>query len=148
MMLVISRDILDDIITQCKQEQPIEACGILAGLSANADNKHVNTVTQIYPCQNELRSTTRYKIAAKEQYRAFIDIEEHGLQLIGFYHSHPTGPTTPSSIDKKLANYIGYSYLIIALNPLQVTAWILQKDREFTPESLSVINGTDGLIDA
>ena len=147
-MLIIPRNILDEIIIQCEQEQPIEACGILAGAIVKTESKQVKTVTKIYSCHNEFHSTTRYKIPAEEQFHAFIDIEEQGLKLIGFYHSHPQGSTTPSTIDKKLANYIGYSYLIITLNPIKVTAWIFQKDQEFTPESLSILDGTQGSSDA
>jgi proteasome lid subunit RPN8/RPN11 len=148
MMLIIPRNILDEIVIHCEQEQPIEACGILAGAIKKTESKQVKTVTKIYSCQNELHSTTRYKISAEEQYHAFIDIEEQGLTLIGFYHSHPQGSTAPSTIDKKLANYIGYSYLIITLNPIKVTAWIFQKDQEFTPELLSIIDDTQGSSDA
>ena len=139
-MLVIPGHILDAIIAQCKHEQPIEACGILAGTITQAKNVHAKTVTCVYPCSNELNSTTRNKISAEEQYHAFMDIEERGLELIGFYHSHPKGSTTPSVIDKELANYIGYSYLIITLQPVHATAWIFQNDREFTPDPLSIIN--------
>lgn len=139
-MIVIPSRILKDIIAQCNRERPNEACGILAGKIQQTNSVVTKNITRVYPCVNELSSPKQYKISAEEQYHAFSDIEDLSLNLIGFYHSHPRGPSEPSTIDKEQANYIGYTYLIITLRPFQVTAWIFRKDREFMPEPWSIEN--------
>lgn len=138
-MITLNALTLNDIIAHCNQEHPIEACGILAGIIRHVHGVLTKKVVQTYPCENELNDATRYKISAKEQYRAFIDIEDRGFDLIGFYHSHPNGSSMPSTIDLEQANYFGYTYLIIALHPIQVTAWIFEANREFIQESLSIV---------
>ncbi len=71
----------------------------------------------------------------------FQEIEKMHFCLIGFYHSHPS-ESRPSSIDKAKANYYGYSYLIVALHPLNTSSWVLEDNGEFTEEAIQVIKKT------
>ena len=43
-------------------------------------------------------------------------IEENGMEVVGFYHSHPIGPDEPSETDAADATWDGYSYVIVSLN--------------------------------
>ena len=70
---------------------PEEGCGILGGFKDRVE--WVITVT------NMLHSSTRFRMDPQEQVDAFIKIEEAGGDLIGIYHSHPTGPEFPSDED-------------------------------------------------
>jgi proteasome lid subunit RPN8/RPN11 len=63
---------------------PLEACGLLAGKDAN--------VREVLTIRNELQSSSRFRMAAAEQVRAFADIEARELDLVGIFHSHPAGP--------------------------------------------------------
>jgi proteasome lid subunit RPN8/RPN11 len=76
---------------------PLEACGLLAG---NHDRIQV-----VLKMQNQARSPSRFMLDPQEQLKAFDWIELQGLELVGIYHSHPSGPETVSSIDILEAAY-------------------------------------------
>lgn len=86
---------------------PAEACGLLAGLN--------DRVSQLYPVTNILHSQVRYQMDPQEQLRAFQDIDDAGLELLGIYHSHPNGPDKPSPTDIAEAYYPQAVYLIWSL---------------------------------
>ena len=70
---------------------PEEACGILAGM-----DRHVKTVIAV---ENKLHSNVRFLMDEKAQVAAFVFMEEQGLEMVGIFHSHPTGPPYPSERD-------------------------------------------------
>jgi proteasome lid subunit RPN8/RPN11 len=127
------------IISHCEKEQPIEACGILAGKITRIDGAVVKEVLKVYTCRNELNSPTEYRINAEEQLQIFDEIDRSGLDLLGFYHSHPYTNSQPSPIDKERGNYFGYSYVIVSLQPAKVSSWILEEDG-FKEEEISTIS--------
>ena len=130
---------INDIISHSDKEQPIEACGVLAGRIIKVNGKVVKEVLKLYKCKNELNSPTEYRINAEEQFQVFDDIDRSGLDLLGFYHSHPCTNSRPSSIDKERGNYFGYSYLIVSLHPTKASSWILEEDG-FKEEEINIIS--------
>jgi proteasome lid subunit RPN8/RPN11 len=76
---------------------PLEACGLLAG-----KNDRVETVI---PVRNQAESPVRFVMDPYEQLQAFEWIESNGLDLLGIFHSHPTGPETASPTDIAEAAY-------------------------------------------
>lgn len=133
---------LENIILHCKEEWPIEACGVLAGKIEDKNGVVAKRVLKVYNCRNELNSSTEYRIGAEEQFRIFSEIDGLGLDLLGFYHSHTSYPYTtsgPSSIDEERANYYGYSYVIVALYPTKVSSWTLEKEGVFKEEEIRII---------
>lgn len=83
---------------------PEEACGLLAGQG--------NQTFQVIPVTNELHSSVQFRMEPVEQLRAFQQIEELGLELLGIYHSHPHGPDEPSFTDIAQAYYPDVIHLI------------------------------------
>lgn len=139
MTIILHSKDFETIVSHCKEEEPIEACGIIAGQIRDHNEKIVKEVLKIYLCKNELQSSVEYKIGAEEQLRIFSEINDEDLDLLGFYHSHPNTSSNPSQIDEKRANYIGYSYLIISLHPTKISSWILEQKRSFTKEEINII---------
>jgi len=137
-IILYSKD-FETIVSHCKEEEPIEACGIIAGQIRDYDGKIGKEVLRIYPCKNELQSPVEYKIGAEEQLRSFREINDNDLDLLGFYHSHPNTSSHPSKIDEKRANYVGHSYLILSLHPIQISSWILEQKGFFKKEELNII---------
>jgi len=76
---------------------PLEACGLLGG-----KNDQVEITLGV---RNADRSPLRFRMEARAQWRAFRQIEDRGLELVGIYHSHPNGPAYPSPTDVAEAMY-------------------------------------------
>ena len=76
---------------------PLEACGLLAGKQ--------DTVETVLLVRNAEQSPIRFRMDAQEQYNAFLQIEANELDLLGIFHSHPTGPETVSATDIAEAAY-------------------------------------------
>jgi len=138
MIRIIYKD-TKDMVSHAEKESPIEACGILAGRIVKTDGTAVKEVLKVYRCRNELYSQTEYRIDAEEQLRIFNEIETSGLDLLGFYHSHPYGQPRPSQIDEARGNYYGYSYVIVSLFPTKISSWILEEDG-FREEELLIVS--------
>lgn len=107
MTLSLPRTFADAIVVQARSEHPNEACGLLAGTNS--------TATKIIPMTNAERSPVIYRIDPREQLRAFNEIEEAGLELVGIYHSHTRSPAYPSDTDVRQAFYPEAAYLIVSL---------------------------------
>lgn len=76
---------------------PLEACGLLAGKQDS-----VETVLKV---RNAEQSPVRFRMDAQEQYNAFEWMDANGLELLGIFHSHPSGPETVSPTDIAEAAY-------------------------------------------
>lgn len=78
-------------------EAPLEACGLLAGKQ--------NTVETVLKMRNAEQSPVRFRMDAQEQYNAFEWMDANGLELLGIFHSHPSGPEAVSPTDIAEAAY-------------------------------------------
>jgi proteasome lid subunit RPN8/RPN11 len=120
--LVFSRDAYDDVLDHARDGVPDEVCGVLGGTTGKggegtgtgADRRRVDTAL---PVENvaDLRRT-RYELDPAEQLERIEAIEDDGGAVVGFYHSHPTGPPGPSATDEAQATWPGASYVIVDLS--------------------------------
>jgi len=119
---------------------PHECCGILLGRVSGGDK----TVEELLPVDNERQESrhNRFLITPEALLRAEREGRARGLDIVGFYHSHPNAPALPSEYDREHA-WPTYSYIIVSVvdgvaGP--VTSWELSSDRtRFEPEN---VNGT------
>jgi proteasome lid subunit RPN8/RPN11 len=95
--LIITKNHLDEMLAHVESQTPLEACGLLAG-----KNERVEKVLLV---RNQAQSRVRFVMDAYEQLRAFEWIDSNGLDLLGIFHSHPTGPETVSATDIAEAAY-------------------------------------------
>ncbi|MGM0606722.1 MAG: Mov34/MPN/PAD-1 family protein, partial [Halobacteriota archaeon] len=53
------------------------------------------------------------------------------FEVVGFYHSHPGGPSGPSETDARLAAWPGHSYVIVSLagGTAEFGSWRWRGDR-------------------
>ena len=114
-MLRIPRDVLEGIYAHAREGRPQEVCGLLAGRSST----DVHTVVSAFRVRNASdRSIVEYVLDPEEHLRATIRVEDElGLEVVGFYHSHPAGPPRLSATDAARATWPGASYLLIHLAP-------------------------------
>ena len=83
----------------------------------------------------------RYMILPEDLIASDREARKRGLDVIGFYHSHPDHPAQPSEFDREHA-WPWFAYIIVAVGkgvPRDLTAWLLSADRaQFVPEELQV----------
>ena len=103
--LTLTKEQLQKMIAHVETHMPFEACGLLAG----TDSK----VESVLAVTNQAQNEVRYVMDPIEQLNAFEWIESKGLDLIGIFHSHPTGPETVSPTDIAEAAYT-VVYVILA----------------------------------
>jgi len=103
--LVFTKEQYKKMIDHVDSKYPFEACGLLAG----RDSK----VESVLEVTNQAQSPLRYMMDPIEQLNAFEWIDSNGLELIGIFHSHPTGPETVSPTDIAEAAY-EVVYVILA----------------------------------
>jgi proteasome lid subunit RPN8/RPN11 len=73
----------------------MEACGILLGERDEAGNWHVHN---IHPLQNSAASPVYFEFTPEELLEAELTFPD---QIVGVYHSHPTGYPQASAIDRQ-----------------------------------------------
>ena len=106
---------------------PHEVVGLLAGDRAE------NHVQRVHPLVNERADAAhnRYKVSGLTLMRAERALEAEGLEILGYYHSHPDHPARYSDFDREHA-LPNMSYLITAVHEGRVVdtlSWRLVEDR-------------------
>ena len=100
------------VVDHAREGAPEEVVGVLAGRRGD----DVSTVERALRARNAADAPrSRYEIAPDEQLALLEHIEASGSDVVGFYHSHPRGPTEPSDVDAGRAAWPGRSYLIVSL---------------------------------
>jgi proteasome lid subunit RPN8/RPN11 len=97
----------DEMVAHAREDYPNECCGLVFGVGPIA--KHCMRM------ENIEHSPLNYRVDGKELIRAFQEMDEIGLDLIGIYHSHTHSPARPSRTDVALAGYPDAHYLIVSL---------------------------------
>jgi proteasome lid subunit RPN8/RPN11 len=140
-----------------RREYPNECCGILLG-RANGALKDVGEVValknlrhdperaqQLLPVEDQGRETerNRFLIDPLDQLRVEKDARARGLEVLGYYHSHPDHPARPSVYDREHA-WPWYSYFIVSVAqgvPEDLSCWVLSEDRStFHPEKVELVS--------
>lgn len=103
----------DEIRRHGEDTYPEECCGILLG-TAEGD---VRSVRSTIRCGNTRSDSpqNRYHIDPRELVRAQREAHQRGLDIVGFYHSHPDHPARWSPTDFEEAHWIGCSYVITSV---------------------------------
>jgi proteasome lid subunit RPN8/RPN11 len=139
--LHLSSAIYDAIRVHGEETYPYECCGALLGRSTpdgwvvEASVRAGNTRTD--------SAHNRYQIAPLELVRIERDARKLGLDIAGFYHSHPDHPAQWSLTDLSEAHWLGCSYVITAVanGKAAVTnsfllAGITEEDKRFELETI------------
>ena len=103
---------------------PAECCGALLG---NSDFTGSWEVEQIIELTNRSeQAATQYLITSDDVRFAQRKARALGLDVVGFFHSHPNGSVAPSETDLERA-WPGYLYLIVTHD--QLAAYTLDEMR-------------------
>ncbi len=96
-----------------KNTYPNECCGILLG-RADADAIRVTSLLRAGNTRTD-SAHNRYHIAPEELIAAQRQARNSGLDIVGFYHSHPDHPAQWSHTDFAEAHWFGCAYVITAV---------------------------------
>src|SRR6185295_19601294 len=118
---------------------PDECCGFLIGTTDGTSA----AVERVLAAGNERQESrhNRYLISPETVLAAHREARALGLDVVGYYHSHPDHPARPSEFDREHA-WPGLSYVIVAVQDGRVAearSWRLSDDRErFEEEEMSM----------
>ena len=133
----IPRSAIEAIEAHGAEGYPDEICGIMLGAQAD----HV--VTEVRRARNIIveRSQDRYEIDPRDHIRIQREADATGLDIVGYYHSHPDHPAQASRFDTERA-WSGYVYVIVSIQggkPVDANAFVAEQDGgPFRPERLEV----------
>ena len=142
-MLHISHSDYTALRAHGEETYPHECCGVLLGNASPEGNR----VRQIVRAGNTRTDSAhnRYNIAPQE----LIKIQRHartlGLDIVGFYHSHPDHPALWSPTDFAEAHWIGCSYVITSVEQGKASitnSFLLigtsEEDKRFTDQGIEI----------
>ena len=120
------------IHAHAREGYPHEVVGILAG------HRGDNVVTHVVSLVNERADSpaNRYHVSALVLFRAEQALEAEGLEVVGYYHSHPDHPARYSDFDRDHA-LPNMSYVItsvVAGAIADTRSWRLRDDRDAMDE--------------
>jgi proteasome lid subunit RPN8/RPN11 len=143
--LVLAEGIARGIRDHGAKGYPNEACGAILGLDGDAARE----ARALFPLINRRDDSprNRFSVDADDVRLAERAAAEQGLELIGWYHSHPDHPARPSEFDRDHA-WPWYSYVIVSVaagHPGDMTSWRLADDRShFLPEEIAQAEAAPG----
>ncbi|GBD30217.1 CysO-cysteine peptidase [bacterium HR32] len=115
--LTLERVHLGAMVSHARSEAPNECCGVLAGRNGR--------VERVRPVANADRSPYTFRMDPHELLRAYQEADAEGLEVVGYYHSHPATPAVPSRTDVARAADPFAVYVIVSLasEPPEVRAY-------------------------
>jgi proteasome lid subunit RPN8/RPN11 len=128
-----------------EEAYPDECCGFLLGNVRNG-SKDVLATMPAFNSQTADEKYHRFLITSEAYLQCEKFAKERGLDIVGFYHSHPNAEARPSAYDVE-HGWPWYSYVIISVKnnkAADVTSWVLEDDRsQFKPENIIIINNEE-----
>jgi proteasome lid subunit RPN8/RPN11 len=122
---------------------PEECCGFLIGrIIQDQSIGEAIRVERIVSVANERQDSrhNRFLIHPETVLAAHKEARAAGLDVVGYYHSHPDHPARPSEFDREHA-WPGLSYVIVSVaggKVAEARSWRLSDDRDrFEEEAIS-----------
>lgn len=136
-VLEISAWQLQEVLDHALAEAPRECCGVLLGC---LDGERVVVDEVLAAANRAVDPRHGYEIEPTALVAAQRRARRHGRRVVGYYHSHPGGPTTPSERDR-IAAWSETSYLIVSTSDSDTDrprSWRLGRASELQEEQLEV----------
>ena len=114
------------MIEEARAGYPLEVCGVLLG-----QGRFVHAVVPV-PNREVVRPRVRYQIAPEDLARIQREGREVGLDIVGYYHSHPDHPSRPSDTDRAFAAEglsDGVVHVVVGIDAARratLTAWVFR----------------------
>jgi proteasome lid subunit RPN8/RPN11 len=125
---------------------PNECCGALLGCPIQ-QGWQVDVLIRATNALSEVQHD-RYEIAPTEMVKIARQARDGGLEIAGFYHSHPGHPAQWSATDLEEAHWLGCVYVITevidgkaTLTSAYLLAGMSEEDKHFEPQTIQVDDG-------
>ncbi len=106
--VTLPRKLVQKILYEAQLTPSLEVCGLISAIN--------NVPAICYPINNVAEQPqTRFLLDTKQQIAVLTHMREQGESLFAIYHSHPTGPATPSKTDVQLTAYPEALHLIVSM---------------------------------
>ena len=139
-MITLDEQHLTEMRQHGERDYPFECCGLMLGRFENNSQK---VVLETYPISNareEAAKRNRFLIRPDELMRGEKYARAKGLDVVGFYHSHPDDRAVPSKYDLDHA-WPTYSYIVVSVEKGQAVdlqSWEMEADRSrFNEEEIN-----------
>lgn len=107
MDLEVTSGVMATLREEAAKAHPLECCGLLLGEGAQ--------IIEVLPAANVHAQPERhFEIDPAALIAAHRAARAGGLQVLGYYHSHPVGIAAPSATDRDLASGDGRVWAIVA----------------------------------
>lgn len=140
-MITLTQEHLDAIKAHAVADYPHECGGLLLG---HLDAENNKSVVETLPMENTADVETRHDrvlIDPRALMLADRKAREKGLDVIGYYHSHPDDEAVPSQFDLDHALPV-WSYIIVSVRDKKAVdwnSWEMENDRsKFNQEVVSL----------
>jgi proteasome lid subunit RPN8/RPN11 len=127
-----------------EETYPHECCGVLLGKNEPGTGNRVQQLVRAGNTRTD-SAHNRYNIAPQELVKIQRQARGLGLDIVGFYHSHPDHPAQWSPTDFAEAHWLGCSYLITSVEngKAAVTNSFLltgttEEDKKFEDEAIEI----------
>jgi len=130
-MLKLKQEHLEAIKAHAEADYPHECGGLLLG---HLTSNNAKTVVETLPMENTADVETRHDrvlIDPRALMLADKKAREKGLDVIGYYHSHPDDEAVPSQFDLDHALPV-WSYIIVSVRKRKAVdwnSWEMENDR-------------------
>ncbi|WP_069811131.1 Mov34/MPN/PAD-1 family protein [Streptomyces sp. TP-A0874] len=134
-MLIITRDLHDQIIAHARADHPDEACGVIAGPVGSGRPE------RFIPMFNAARSPTFYEFSSEDLLRLYREMDDRDEEPVVIYHSHTATEAYPSRTDVAYANEPGAHYVLVSTAdefPSDLRSYRIV-DGEITEEEVKVV---------
>jgi proteasome lid subunit RPN8/RPN11 len=151
-MLRIHYDDYEALRAHGEETYPDECCGVLLGKHVAGEGNHVREIVRAGNTRVD-SAHNRYHIAPQELVKIQRQARGLGLDIVGFYHSHPDHPAQWSVTDFAEAHWLGCSYIITSVEQgkaVLTNSFLLsgttEDDKKFEDEAVQIDIASDAAI--
>jgi proteasome lid subunit RPN8/RPN11 len=141
--LHVAKAVFEAMRVHGEETYPNECCGAMLG-RPNGEGWSVVEAVRAGNTRTD-SAHNRYQIAPVELVRIERSARQKGLEIAGFYHSHPDHPAQWSQTDFAEAHWLGCSYVITSVSQGTATvtnAFLLagasEEDKRFEQQAIEI----------
>ncbi|MBV9323094.1 MAG: M67 family metallopeptidase [Chloroflexi bacterium] len=140
-MIVFPGALREQLLEHAREGDPDEVCGILGGRGDEIVRVfRVRNTAEEVSAQSGVfrdrdtgvatagRAPVHYYMDPRDQLRVYNELDDLGLDVLGYYHSHTHSEARPSPTDIRLATDLSPVYVLVSLtHQPNVRAWRISK---------------------